>query len=323
MGQGHTSDATGRFTAVNPFTSGRWVMEPKPQNFWGVNHATWFTLMGVGGALFIWRVLSGSVMGRAVGMSIADLTSLVVIGVGGLILLADLGRPLQAWRVYKNPRTSWISLGFIADMTFLLFAGLLTIADLELAGARPLAGLPWAGDGALRVAFFTVASLAALVVIAYPGIVMASTPAIPFWNNMLIPAQFLAFGFASAIGVELLAPLWLSVAPETLTRLAGSGAVAVAAAGALLLLHALNGVYAGTAARASVARLASGDLRTPFYGALVLGIAVPAAALAAASLASAGAALTALVVLAAASLQVGNWLAKYAVIKAGVYPPFL
>lgn len=310
-----------RSGAVNPFTSGRWVMGPKPQNFWGGNHATWFTFMGVGGAIFLWRVLFRSVLGTVLGMSVADVASLVIIAVGGLVLLADLGRPLQAWRVYKNPRTSWISIGFIADMTFLVFAGLLTIADLDLGGTRPLAALPWAGDGVLRAGFIAIASAAAFVVIAYPGIVMASSPSIPFWNNMLIPAQFLAFAFASAVAVELLAPLWLAIDAATLTRLAGTGAVLVAASATLLLLHVLNGRYAGSAAQVSVGRLVSGDLRAPFYGALVLGVVLPLLALIALAQGAVGGAT--LLTVSGVSLLVGNWLAKYAVIKAGVYPPFI
>ena len=77
--------------AVNPFTHGRWVMEPKPQNVWGRNHATWFYAMGLGGALFIVRGVSGLDMGRLVGVSVADLLSLGVIGIGGLVLLGALG----------------------------------------------------------------------------------------------------------------------------------------------------------------------------------------------------------------------------------------
>ena len=47
----------------NPFTSGRWIMEPKTQNVWGNQHATWFTFMGIGGGLFINRMLLGEEMG--------------------------------------------------------------------------------------------------------------------------------------------------------------------------------------------------------------------------------------------------------------------
>jgi len=49
---------------ANPFTAGRWVVEPKPQTVWGVPHASWFSAMGVGGALFINRLIFGIELGR-------------------------------------------------------------------------------------------------------------------------------------------------------------------------------------------------------------------------------------------------------------------
>ena len=62
-------------SVVNPFT-GRWIMEPKIQNVWGNQHATWFTFMGIGGALFINRMFLGIERGRFWGMTWADILSL-------------------------------------------------------------------------------------------------------------------------------------------------------------------------------------------------------------------------------------------------------
>jgi len=310
-------------SVINPFTSGRWEMEAKPQNFWGRNHATWFYAMGLGGALFVWSALTGRDLGRLLGMSLAHILSLVIIGIGGLVLLADLGRPLQAWRVYRRPRTSWISVGFIADVVFLVSAGLLAIAELAVGDARPLVWTPWAGDGALRVILIVIAAAAAMVVMAYPGIVMASSPAIPFWNNMLIPAQFIGFAFASAIALDLGSAAWQAIDRTAESSLATAGLVATGAAGLLLLLHVLNGRYGGVAAQASFRRLIAGDLRSVFLGALAVGVVAPLAAFAwVLGPGDSGLPLAASVTVAAAA-QIGNWLAKYAVIRAGVYPPFL
>ena len=40
-----------------------------------------------------------------------DIVSFVAIAIGGAILVADLGRPLQFWRAFANVRSSWISWG--------------------------------------------------------------------------------------------------------------------------------------------------------------------------------------------------------------------
>jgi hypothetical protein len=76
-----------------------------------------------------------------------DLLSFVVIAVGGLILVADLGRPLRFIRAVMKPGTSWISRGAIADFIFLVTGGILVLPDLTIGAARPLAWLPWDATG--------------------------------------------------------------------------------------------------------------------------------------------------------------------------------
>jgi formate-dependent nitrite reductase membrane component NrfD len=280
--------------------------------------------MGLGGALYLLRLVFGVSMGRILGMTVADLLSLVVIGIGGLILLADLGRPLQAWRVYRNPRTSWISVGFICDVVFLVCAGLWTLSELDLGAGPVLGGLPWAGTSALGIALQTLAGLAALMVIMYPGIVLASSPSIPFWNTMLIPLQFLAGAFASALGVACISALWAPVAGAQLQTWAWVTALLVAVNGLVLWLHLLNGQVSGQAGRVSAGRLLRGDLRGTFLlGAVPFQVLVPLILLAPVVLGASALAGLPLLVAAGIALQAGNWLAKYAVIKAGVYPAFL
>jgi formate-dependent nitrite reductase membrane component NrfD len=307
---------------VNPFTVENWVMEPKPQNIWGIPHTSWFFAMGVGGALFINRVLFGIDLGLVFGMAVADLLSMILIGIGGLILIADLGQPWRVLRALLNPRTSWISVGAIADFVFLIFAGLWVIADLEWQGARPFAALPWAGNSPLGIAFQVIAGIAAFVVIVYPGLVLAASPSIPFWNTTLIPLQFLSFAFASALGLALIFALWLPVPPAVLASWAGAEVLLLAVTLLLFAAHLIHGTASHTAAKISVARLVKGELRVPFvWGTLVVGLLVPLFLGIAAVLGSSLA--PGLLAVAALLTFPGNWLSKYAVIKAGYYAPFL
>jgi formate-dependent nitrite reductase membrane component NrfD len=130
----------------------RFVLEPKVQRVWGVPHATWFTLMGVGGGLFLLTRLLGleDETGTLFGMPLADLISFVAIAVGGLILIADLGKPMRFIRAVVNPRTSWISRGAIADFVFLIAGGLLVLPSLHDRGhaAVRLAAVGRRGDDA-------------------------------------------------------------------------------------------------------------------------------------------------------------------------------
>jgi tetrathionate reductase subunit C len=309
----------------NPFTAGRWIVGPKPQTVWGIPHASWFFAMGVGGALFINRLVFGIELGRFYGVIVADLLSMIVIAIGGLILIADLGKPLRVLRALMNPRTSWISIGAICDFVFLLLAGLWAICDLEWAGARPFAGLPWAGDSPLGTVFQIVAGLAAFIVIIYPGLVLAYSPSIPFWNTTLIPLQFLAFAFASALGLVPIFALWDPIPANLLSAWSGLELVVLVATVLLLVAHILQGAYGHTAARVSVQRLMKEDLSLPFiWGTLVAGTLLPIALVVnGAILADSASAQLGFLAAAGAITLPGNWLSKYAIIKAGMYAPLI
>jgi formate-dependent nitrite reductase membrane component NrfD len=310
-------------SVVNPFT-GRWIMEPKIQNVWGNQHATWFTFMGIGGALFINRMLLGIELGRIWGMTWADILSLVLIGVGGLILIADLGKPLRLLRAFLNPRTSWISVGAICDFIFLGFAGLWTLADLEIPGVLSLTGLPWHGNGALGLAFQVIAALAAVVVIVYPGLVLASSPSIPFWNNAMIPMQFLVTAFATAVGFGLVYAAVASVDATTLTTWLAITAVLLVASLFLQIGHVLNGQYSHIAGKFSVRRLVAGDLQLVYLGGVILaGTIVPLALVAYGLVAGPAGMATTAAAVAGVLIVIGNWLSKHTVIRAGAYAPLM
>ena len=279
--------------------------------------------MGIGGALFINRLVFGIELGRVLGMSLADLLSMIVIGIGGVILIADLGKPERVLRALMNPRTSWISIGAICDFVFLILAGLWAICDFEWAGARPFGDLPWAGNSTLGLAFQTVAAVAAFIVIIYPGLVLAYSPSIPFWNTTLIPLQFLAFAFASALG---LVPIFALVSPASSEFLADCANLELIVLGSTLLLfiaHVLQGAYGHMAARVSVNRLVKDDLNLVFiWGTLFAGILVPLLLVLNADASDSQRQLLFLVAAGFLTLP-GNWLSKYAIIKAGVYAPLL
>ena len=310
-------------SVINPFT-GRWVIEPKIQNVWGNQHATWFTFMGIGGALFISRMLLGIELGRFWGMTWADMLSLVLIGVGGLILIADLGKPLRLLRAVLNPRTSWISVGAICDFIFMGFAGLWTLADLEIPGVLSLTGLPWHGDSPLGLAFQVIAALAAVVVIAYPGLVLASSPSIPFWNSALIPIQFLVNGFASAFALGLIYAAITTVEPGTLTMWLAVTAALLVSSLFLQIGHLLNGQYSHIAGRFSVRRLVAGDLQLVYLGGVIVaGLIVPLALVAYALVADPGSIAITVAAVAGVLIVVANWLSKHTVIRAGAYAPLM
>jgi formate-dependent nitrite reductase membrane component NrfD len=191
-------------------------MPAQLQHEWDLYHATWFTLMGIGGGIFLLaRLLRVERnLGVWLGLPVVDLVSFVVIGVGGLVLVWSLGRPLRMLRAVLKPGTSWISRGAIADFIFLVLGALLILPGLTLGSARPFARLPWDPWAPTMIGkvIEVVSLLAAAVVIVYAGLVLADKAAITFWRSRLIPAQFVLSSLAMSMAT-IMAMATLNRAP--------------------------------------------------------------------------------------------------------------
>jgi formate-dependent nitrite reductase membrane component NrfD len=266
-------------------------LSAKRQTVWGAAHATEFFALGLGGALVANAVFFGAGWGNGDAHRPAYALGIAAVAVGGLVLIADLGKPLRFWRTIANLRHSWISWGVVADGVFLLGACLLWLLN----------GPAWLG---------WLTGVAALYVIAYPGFALAASRAIRFWNTPLVPLEFLASGMA--VAAALTAWLAPSIAVFRLAAVAfGLGVVLVG-------LHVVGGYLEAGVARQSAREL----VRDPRFGAAVLaGMAVPGAVALAASLGSPVAASVWL--LAAVLAAGGNWLSKYLLLHVGYYEPFL
>jgi formate-dependent nitrite reductase membrane component NrfD len=188
------------------------MMAAQLQHEWDLYHATWFTLMGIGGGIFLLARLLRieQRLGIVFGLPLVDLISFVVIGVGGLVLIWSLGRPLRMLRAVLKPGTSWISRGAIADFIFVAAGGLLVLPGLTFGGTRPFAWLPWDPWATTPVGkvLEIIGLLASAVVIVYAGLVLADKAAITFWRSWAIPAQFvlssLAMSMATLMVMEAL-----------------------------------------------------------------------------------------------------------------------
>ena len=177
------------------------------QHEWDLYHATWFTLMGVGGGIFLLSRLMRLERGLGVwlGLPVVDLVSFAVISAGGLLLIWSLGRPLRFLRAVLKPGTSWISRGAIADFIFVALGGALILPGLTLGAARPFAWLPWdpwASTTAGRV-IEGVALASAAIVIVYAGLVLADKAAVTFWRSWAIPTQFVLSSLATSMATVM------------------------------------------------------------------------------------------------------------------------
>lgn len=173
------------------------------QHEWDLYHATWFTLMGVGGGVFLVTRLLGleRETGVWLGLPVVDLVSFVVISVGGVILLWSLGRPLRFLRAALRPHTSWISRGALADFVFLVAGGALVLPGLTVGGSAPFAWLPWDPWATTRLGkgIEIAALLSSAIVIVYAGLVLADKAAVPFWRSAAVPTEFMLSSLAMSV----------------------------------------------------------------------------------------------------------------------------
>lgn len=248
---------------------------------------------GLGGGLFL--LFHNLTLSPAMG-----LLSLGLVTVGGLVLLAELGHPMRAWRAMAKPRTSWISRGMIAVLLFIVF-GFFCIAP----SFSFFSWLPWNPVGYGERAIGTVTTLCALLVTLYPGFVLSASPAIPFWNSPLLPVLFFVQSLLGATAVVIL----FSPFPGLLSL----AAVLIIVNLVLIAIHLLTLEHSGLAAKEAVRLLQRGSLGWIFgVGVLLIGLVFPLVVTLW---------MPSAVVLAGAFILIGGLLFRYCVLRAGVYVP--
>ncbi len=265
------------------------------QTSWGTLEAATWTIECSGAMLFFASAVWGELLvGMAVGVA--------MVAAAIVFLLLHLGNPRNAWRAVTKLRPSWISRGTVALGGFAALGGLYVLARLGGASpeATPLVALRW----------LLIADAAFILV--YPGLVMAASRAIPFWNSGLMPPLSLANGASSGLALFLLIAQW-NVPPVAwatgIVWLYGS----LIGLGVLVLLQLVTMRTGGAAAAASVACVMKH--RILFWGgACVVGIAVPLLLLA--DWISGGAAGIALIVLCRLA---GDCALRTVLLRAGLY----
>jgi phenylacetyl-CoA:acceptor oxidoreductase 26-kDa subunit len=157
---------------------------PWQQTSWDARAAGNFIGGGMGGSLIVFAAVSGA-SGAALSALIVGALGLIAMGL--LCVAFELGRPLRAIRVLRNPRTSWMARE--AWTAFLLFpAGLVAAAGV--------AGWAW------------IAAALALVFIYCQARMLQAAKGIPAWREPLLRPLLLSTGLAEGGGVFLLtAPL--------------------------------------------------------------------------------------------------------------------
>lgn len=281
----------------------------RPQREWCEGRGMFMVIghfvVGVAGGTWLFSLLYGIGAGLAL--------AFVLAGLGGLLHLANLGRPGRAWKMMLQFRRSWISRGFFGLSFFLAGAFVYLVPQY-------LPGVLWGADSVLAAAGNALALVGMLIMIGYMGFVYTASKGIPFWNSPLHPALYITYALRGGIAGLLIALALTGQAFPALANLLLLWTTFTALAILFFALEVHGALTSGNAAaQRSVHELFAGSVAVYFYGGtLLLGLAVPA------WLAWSGLtgplSLGAMALLGLAS-ACGDFFMKYSTIRAGVYLP--
>jgi polysulfide reductase chain C len=228
--------------------------------------AAYLFLAGVGGGAYLAGVIADFAGGPdwMLASQIGVFLGVPCVLIGTLFLLADLGTPSHAWRVWMKPKTSWIARGTIIIVFFMIFAAIHTawwtsLADNE--SARHLIGV--------------LGSIFAFLTVIYTGLLLGYSQPIALWRTALLPVLF----FVSAVSTGLMAIMLIGqsqgVEGTQLSLLANIDAMILAFETFVLIVFLYN-AYRTLESRPSAKRLLTGPVAPILWlGVFACGLAIP------------------------------------------------
>ena len=196
----------------------------------------------------------------------------IMVAVGCVFLLLDLGDPSIAFNVFLRP-LSILGLGSWAIALFCLFAALsLAFGLMSHCRASKL----------IEPLSQFLAMVLSFVVILYSGVFYSLFPSVPFLNTPLVPALFTASAFSSGAGLLVVVGFFRQTCEGVLEGMNGLSAIDVAIVLVeVILLTALlarPALFPESDASLSSSALLFGGLSLLFWtGVIVVGCVVPLA----------------------------------------------
>ena len=171
---------------------------PWHQKSWDIRAAGNFIGGGMGSGLVVFAALAGATGAAGAALFVAGLA---LVGFGLFCVSLELGRPLRALNVFRNPRTSWMAR---EAWTSLL------LVPAALAAAAGVPGAAW------------VAALAALAFAWCQASLLQAARGIPAWREPLLRPFLVTTALVEGAGLLLVATLGAVRVAATLVVLAGA-----------------------------------------------------------------------------------------------------
>jgi len=241
----------------------------------------------------------------------AMLTGWIVCAVlGGGLHLVFLGRPARFWRIVFSSgwQTSWISRGLIFVSLFLLF------------GLVHLALVAWASP---VTALLVTVDVFAFLAIIYGGFAMNYVNGIPLWNTALLPVLYVISGLWGGaevvLGIALVSgEIGIGAGVEEWIRILMIGFLI------LIPIYLLSTRYTSVTGQISVKYITTGKWSPLFWIVVVLlGMAVPLAAVISSFIAGLEAITVSFLYLAICCGLAGDLSIRYLILRCGLYNPLI
>jgi formate-dependent nitrite reductase membrane component NrfD len=223
----------------------------------------------------------------------------------GISYMIHLGQPLQSWRMFMRPKTSWISRGFIFIMLFIGLTALTLIFEQWVPNAT-------AAITTLKV----LAGIFAFAQSIYTGFAVSYVSAIKLWNSAILPILFVICGFSGGLAILM----GISLGGDQISTIENVTRVTLVAFAVILIVYLWNTTYSNITARDAVARLLGGGIGAVFWvGVVVFGVVIPVAI----SILTyfTGETSSGLLLTAVVTEILGGLSLRYVILKGGIYTP--
>jgi polysulfide reductase chain C len=233
--------------------------------------AAYLFLAGVGGGAYMTGVIA-DFAGGADWMLVSKIgvfLGMPCVLIGTFFLLADLGQPINAWRVWMKPQTSWIARGTIIIVIFMIFAAIHTAFWIW-----PFAGPLVENEGA-RQAIGVLGAIFAFLTVVYTGLLLGYSQPIALWNTALLPVLFFVSAMSTGIMAIMLVGQGMGVEGPQLNLLANIDVVVLIFEIFVVIVYLYN-AHRTIESRFSAQRILTGPVAPYFWlGVALCGLILP------------------------------------------------
>ena len=286
----------------------------KAQTKWGWLLAIYLFLAGLGGGAYIAGVFA-DFAGLTTGISkIGVLLGLPCVLTGCMFLIADLGKPINFWRAFLKPRTSWIARGTII-ITFFMIIDFIHI----ILWIWPFDIL--ADSTGARNSINIMGLIFAFGTIIYTGLLLGASRPIAFWSTAMLPLLFLISALSTGFMGVILSSSVIGVLKEELFILERIDIVLIILE-IFIVAFFLQATHRVSESRASAKLVLSGSVAPLFwFGVVILGLLLPLLLDLIGVFALSGSSGHTFILLASTFGIIGGLILRQVVLKGGIHAP--